>query len=187
MGIAWRLLLIPVLPHSRTMNYKDAMNRWRTRSLFCETNRTKDDYPSVYTLKQQDHNGLPSLYRLYMETGDITEYEFAEEHLGGWQHWLTLCKSDWFQEHVTLWRDELEVRLRSQALRAIAEDAASQSKSAIASAKYLANGEYKPRTRGRPSKAEVEAAKKKEVAIDKQLSDDAERIGLELAVNNDAK
>ena len=169
--------------------FKDTKNRWRTQSLFAETISTKysgraDKYPPLYTLRDKDYDGLPSLHRLYIELEDPTGYLIANEYLGGWQHWLVLTRLKWFKEYLAIWQDELDVLLKVRGLRQIVKDAGSDSKTALASAKYLANAQYKDRRVGRPSKAEIDAEREKEAAIDKQLAEEAERVGLKL-VDND--
>ena len=168
--------------------FKDAMGRWRTQSLFIETSYSKDylteGYTPLFSLKDYDHQGKPSLKRLYLETADPTEYRFAVSHLGGWAHWLTLCELKWFQPYVDEWRMELEVKLRSDALIRVIEDSHSDSRSSTQSAKYLADGGYKEKAkRGRPTKQD----QAREKAIKDRLSKDAERIGLSIIKQAEGK
>lgn len=69
-----------------------------------------------YTLKRRDYKGYPSLYRLYMEMGDPTEYTFATKYLYDWKHWNLLCDTSWFKPHIDEWREELEIKHQAQAL-----------------------------------------------------------------------
>jgi hypothetical protein len=150
------------------------MGRYRTLSLFCETNQ--DSEPPVFTLKPRDHNGLPSMKRLYLEYEDPTEYEFAIATLGSWEHWLKLSGADWFQKYITAWRDELEVKLRSKGVAKLKDQAASGNKDA---AKWLAEkGWDKRQGAGRPTKREIEEEQQKRAKVASSLTDDAERIGL---------
>lgn len=164
--------------------FKDGRGRWRTMSLFLETSYGKEwtskSMTPLYTLKDHDYQGLPSLKRLYLESCDLTEYMVATTCLGGWAHWQVLTNLKWFQDYVVLWREELEVKLRSDALRTVATDAVSETKSSVTSAKWIASGEYKEKKRGKPSKAEIDAETRRQSAIDKQLNEHAEAIGLSL-------
>jgi hypothetical protein len=92
-----------------------------TRRLFYETSYGLNDKTStIYTLKDQDHpDGYISLYRLYMDEEDLTEYRFAEKYLIGWSHWLILQECVWFKPYINRWRDELRNRIRSKAQDAI--------------------------------------------------------------------
>lgn len=138
--------------------FKSPTGQLLLQGLFFEQSPNPDT--PIYTLKDHDHRGLPSLYRLYMETDDPTEYFFATVYLDGWDHWERLCKSPWFKPYVERWRKELNVRLKARALLAMREEAAStEGKNRFAANKYLLdNGweEEKKNPRGRPSKQEVE-------------------------------
>jgi hypothetical protein len=97
-----------------------------------------------YTLKDRDHQSYPSLYRLYMEAADPTEYRFATAHLDGWVHWEELTQCDWFKPYVERWRRELDVKLRSEALAKIMAEAAAGSQNSYHANKYLLEGPWKP-------------------------------------------
>lgn len=155
--------------------YKDSMGRYRTQSLFFETNSVASETP-VFTLKPQDHKGYPSMKRLYLEYMDPTEYSFAIEVLGSWEHWLRLTGCDWFQEYITAWRDELDLKLRSEGvkrMRALANDGNKDA------AKWLAEKGWNKRSgAGRPSKEEVERERKQQARIASDIHGDAARLGI---------
>lgn len=157
--------------------FKNSNGVWLLRELFFETATNKDNV--LYTLKSEDLGDIPSLYRLYMESDDVTEYDFAIEHLGGWAHWKLLAAASFFQPYITEWRDELEIRARSRALAKVIATAAGDSKDAFAAQKFVANKEWdknKPPARGRPSNAQVKAAANDMAAEQKRLSDDLARL-----------
>lgn len=139
------------------------------KELFWELAGNKDN--ALYTLKDEDHevNGVlyPSLYRLYMEANDITEYQFALRHLHSWEHWKSLASAPFFQPYVAKWREELEVRQRSEALAKILQASKGSTRDSFVAAKYIAEGWDKPsKGRGRPSKQEIMTAAK-DLAEDK--------------------
>lgn len=107
------------------------------------------------------------------------EYEFAEEVLGGWEHWQLLC-SYAIKEQVKQWREELNIKLKAKAIRSIIQTATSNDKSALQAAKYLADEGYiqKEQTRGRPSKEEKERALRESQMIKDELDDDLKRLGI---------
>lgn len=132
----------------------------------------------LYTLKDEDHRGYPSLYRLYMEMEDLTEYEFANKHLDGWKHWEMLSSALWFRPFIVRWRKELELKLKARALREIMEEAASGGKHAFQANKYLIEKGWveKPEgKRGRPSKNEI----LQEALSPSDVSEDLERITIQ--------
>lgn len=155
-------------------------NQRKLRQLFFET-QGADKSAVVYTLKDKDHEGYPSLYRLYMEADDPTEYSFAVENLDSWDHWETLCQCTWFKPYISKWRHELEIRYKSRSLKQLNSIAADPShKDHTQTNKFLVTQGWKTDERrkgaGRPSKDEISKAAK-EIASDAQsISDDLARV-----------
>jgi hypothetical protein len=118
----------------------DNFTRWIGKGLFLEFRRydTEDLNLCLYTLKDEDHELYPSLYRLYMEMEDIHEAEFSKKYLGGYKHWKWLCNQDWFLPYVREWREELELLMMSRALRSIKEASLdSNNKVNLQASKYI--------------------------------------------------
>lgn len=145
--------------------FRNSMNTRLTKGLFYEL--SEDHTQDVYTLKDQDHlvgeKLYPSLYRLYMEAEDLLEYNFANTHLDGWEHWTMITGATWFKPYLDRWRKELELKVRSDALQRLREDALSNSKSAQLSNRFLLERGWDlevGKGRGRPSKAEIKQAAK---------------------------
>lgn len=160
------------------LNFRNSSGARYLKGLFYEESR--DKFSVVYTLKDHDHQGYRSLYLLYMECGDLTEYKFAMSHLDGWEHWEMLTSCNWFSPFVERWRRELELRIRSTALGAILSVAADTANPTSYHAnKYLLDGQWKPaKLRGRPSKEEIKSELHRQVASAKELDEDAIRVGL---------
>lgn len=149
------------------MNLKDRQGRPLTQSLFLELGY-KTEY-AVYTLKDEDYEyegkTYPSLKRLYLECADPTEYEFAIKHLLGWKHWTRIAENKVIKKHVDEWREELEVKLRSEGVRnaiKLAKDGTFQA------AKWVADRGWDKRAAGRPSEEE----KMKENRVQEKLSNE---------------
>jgi hypothetical protein len=155
--------------------YKDKMGRWITQGLFIE--HAADTSQALYTLKGYDLPDHPSIKKIYLELEDPTEYTIATEYFGGWDHWLRLCANKTIRAHIDEWRSELEVKLRSQAIRATIADAKSDSKSAAQSRRFLADKGWKEKRKaGAPSRAERAAIERD---IEQQVldyADDWERV-----------
>ena len=146
------------------------------KGLFFETTNA-DKASVVYTLKDHPHNGYPSLYLCYMQSNDLTEYEFAKEHLLNWDHWERLCNCNWFQPYLERWRKELELKIRAQALNSIIAESKSDSKSAYQAAKFLVERGWAPKNeKGRPSKEDVKLEANRIAEIQNTISEDLERI-----------
>lgn len=159
---------------------KDKIGRFRTASLFMELNQDSD--PAIFTLKENDHSlhGIDylSLKRIYLEFGDVTEYEFAIAVFGSWRHWQKLCNNKIIREHIDEWREELEIKIRARAIQSIITTAITEGSKGTTAAKWIAEASWKGSGRGRPSKEEVERTKRIHAGIDKDISDDLERIGV---------
>lgn len=155
-------------------SFKDSMNRWYTKGLFWETCFPENKSRATYTLKEQEHKGLPSLKQLYLDSEDLTEYSFATEYLGGWLHWKTLCKCAWFIPHLSDWREELEVRIRSKGIKSMIEH--SLTPKGQTSAKWLAEKGWVEKKRGAPSASEVKAELKQQAGIHAEVEDDLLRL-----------
>lgn len=144
----------------------DSAGRPLTQSLFLELGYSD---LSVYTLKDQDYNykgkELPSLKRIFLEHEDPTEYDFAVTHLLGWKHWQRLCDNKAIIKHISQWREELELKVRSQAVRDIMDMSADGSYQA---SKYLADKGWDKAAVGRPNKA----AKAREDKMNSLMNDD---------------
>lgn len=170
----------------KDFNFKDEKNRWRTMTLFVDPPiqfQRLNSYQSLYTLADKDKQGYPSFKRLYLEIADPTEYQVATQLVGGWEHWKVIISSRWFQEYLEPMREELEVKLRSEALTELIKHSKSSSPSAANSAKYIQSGDYTGKKRGRPSKTEVAAERQKQARIEDRLTQDMTRLGLKVVDN----
>lgn len=156
---------------------KDTMGRPLTQSLFLEIGYNVQY--AVYTLNDEDkeYDGriYPSLKRLYLECEDPTEYNFAITHLLGWNHWLRLNENKVLKPYFDEWRVEMEVMLRSEAVRAIM-DLTTSDNTNFQAAKWLADGQWSKRGAGRPSKADIERETSIRTRIGDELNFDIERM-----------
>jgi len=153
-------------------------NNFLLKSLFYETTGA-DKSSVVYTLKDVDHEGFPSLYRLYMETMDPTEWNFANKYLESWTHWERLKECSWFKPIHERWIRELDLKIKSKALFRIMHEATTNSKESFQANKYLLEKGWEPKTtsgRGRPSKEEVNRAAKGIAEEHRRLEQDLLRI-----------
>lgn len=152
----------------------DSMGKFRTQSLFLELGYGTD---ALFTLKDQDHEHEGTVYkslkRLYLEFEDPTEYEFANTVLLGWRHWQRMCENKVIRKHIDEWREELEVKLRSQAIRDAIQEA---KKGHFQAAKWVADRGWSTRGAGRPSKADIEHEKKVQARIDNEYGADVIRM-----------
>jgi hypothetical protein len=164
---------------TKSNNFRSPSSRRYLKGLFFET--TLADKTSVsYTLKEHDHQGYPSLYRLYMEEKDPTEYRFATKYLDGWSHWEELLQCTWFQPHIAAWRRELELYIKSQALVNIFEEAVHpEGKNFFHANKYLLERGWIDKTtntKGRPSKQDIKQEATRLAKEHEQVEGDYDRL-----------
>ena len=158
---------------------KDAQGRYRTNSLFYEYKVA--GMTPIWTIFDKDrkvgNKTYPSLKRIYMSYNHVPEYEydFAMNIFGDWDHWDRLSNHSSLKEVFARWREELDVRLKADAIREIIKVSQSESSSASQAARYIAEKGYISK-RGRPSKAEIEREKKIEAGVESELKEDFERI-----------
>lgn len=147
--------------------------------------KVKADKSTVlYTLKDTDHEGFPSFYRLYMEIDDPTEWRVAQELMDGWDHWEILCEANWFKPYINRWRRELEIRMKSKALSRIRTEAKTNAKEALAANRYLLEKGWEAKegkgrsNRGRPTKEEIKKAADHLASEERSLLEDMNRLRL---------
>lgn len=156
--------------------FLDSEGRPLTQSIFLEVGY--NDY-AIYTLKENDHeyNGkiYPSLKKLYLEMEDPTEYFFASRYLLGWKHWSRLKQNKVLKPHFEEWAEELEVKIRAQAIRDIISCSASE-QGGFQAAKWLADRGWDKKAVGRPTKADKEREDRIADTIAEQFSADIVRL-----------
>lgn len=160
----------------RSKFVNESGNRY-TKGLFYE--QTLADKSTVlYTLKDRDHKGYPSLYLLYMEEKDLTEYQFANKYLDGWEHWLQLCDCSWFEAFRDRWREELHLQGAAVALKQVQELAGSNNPGAMTAAKYLLEKGWRKKNDpvGRPSKEAIKKKAKEMLLTKDEIDSDHDRI-----------
>ena len=158
--------------------FTDTMGRMRTRSLFVELIDQKQidaGFIPLYTIRENP--AYIDMRSLYLVIGDITEYQFAIKAFGSWKHFKHMCTLGWFMALLSEWREELEIKIRSQAVQALIDTAVREGAKGTTAAKYVAEKGWMKK-RGRPSNEDVERERKIQAGIKDDLSDDAKRIGL---------
>ena len=75
------------------------------------------------------------------------------------------------------WDTELELKLRSGAIREVHEMSKLKGTQGLAAAKYIAGKEWEKGNKGRPKKADVERRIKQDADLAKQVNEDYELVG----------
>lgn len=160
------------------MIFKNKSGKWLTKSLFFDLTPKARPY-AVYTFKDEDHvdsrgGTYSSLKKLFLESDDPTEYKFATEHLGGWQHWKEMQTVPEINSHIEAWREERDVKLRSIGIRKLIDLA--EKDGSYQAAKFLADKGWDVSTKGRPSKEAVKREVKAQAKLKAVINNDINRI-----------
>lgn len=173
-----------MLQNSTNSPWKDHIGRWHVGALFLEKSTIRDVLPPRYTVNDADivKDGVTykSLKKIYMSCPHIPgyEYEFAQEHLGGWEHWQRLVDSS-LREMFKQWREELTIKQKAKALKGIILQSLEETPTAFQAGKYLVEEGWIEK-KGRPKKEDVERAAKIAAGVKDELDDDLQRIGLKV-------
>ncbi len=133
--------------------FKDSMQRWIISGLFREIAQ-KDTY-ILFTLEEAR--------QLFIGLNDPTGYLFSTAHLGGYTHWVALKESPSTGPHIAKWEEELEVKLRAEGLNSIYQ--LSKGDKGYQAAKFLADGGWKEKTTGRPTKEHIKRESRIQASI----------------------
>ena len=156
---------------------------FRTSSLFRDhpTKAVEPEFCMFYINREFSNDEYIALKEVYMQIADPTEYEFAMVVFGSFKHWKLLSDLFWTKDKVAEWRDELEIKLKSQAVLGIADmayDPEIKETTKLQSLKWLASSEFaEKKTKTAKAKEEKEQAIVSGV-ID-NVRDDFERLGIE--------
>lgn len=121
-------------------HFLDPMGRVRTQSLFWQFKNEK--YTPLYTLEDFDHDDCLSLKKLYLEMSDLGEYDFANKYFYNYDHWMRICKHAMLFPYIEKIREELELKLRSEAIKKIYDLAKGTNPAALNAAKFISKREW---------------------------------------------
>ena len=139
--------------------YKDKNNRWLTVGLFEETAGPNKSY-ILYTVEEARN--------LFLETGDVTGYVFAEKYLGGWQHFKALQASPVLRDMITEWCEDLEAKIRAEHLLGINKLG---KEGHYQASKFMVDRGWEEVSKGRPTKKEKEAHLNREDKLRSNVSE----------------
>lgn len=124
--------------------FKDSMNRVRTNSMFLELyHLSNDGAKPIFTNKERHCNGCWSFPLLYSELGDVTEYQVGQTLLYNYDHFCKLAASQNFRKMINSLRDNLERKVRAEALQVIRTlSKEGKESTALAAARFLAKREW---------------------------------------------
>lgn len=163
--------------------FKNNQGVYYTKGLFIEE-VLYDPISAIYSIKEYDRTldgkFYPSLYKLYMEMEDVTEYEFATTYLDGWTHWKKLCDTSFFKPHIEAWREELTIKLKAKALANIKLKAMDpDNKDSYQASKYLVEKGWEEKKKGgvgRPTKEKIKQEAQNILNTNNDVENDFQRL-----------
>lgn len=168
-------------------NFKGSNGKTKTKSLFYELCYS-DTEDAIFTLKDRDLEAHGKMYlslqKLYLQLApsDPTEYEFAQTVFGSWDIWKTVSSAANIKVHVARWRSEVEVKVKSEAIKAIAEEMKTKGRSSFSAAKLLLDKGWLDKENASQAKQKLKAREDEDQ--NKQalshLTEDAERLGIKV-------
>ena len=147
------------------------------RQLFVENRSIGENDTAIYTMQREDEGSYPSLYRLYMEVGDITEARFVSLYLYDWQQWEQISKCSWYRDEIARWRTDLKAKVMGELVDTLIKDAYSDSRSSKSSAKYLVD-KLSRGAKGKPTTAVVPTNEETTQKITHDIAEDVKRLRL---------
>lgn len=125
--------------------FKGYGNKWLSEALFIETAQQDDCVHALYTLQPWDRRKggkfYPSIHKLFVELGDVSEWKFASLYFDGYQHWLQIKAKPFFKEIYAAMVEELHAKLQHEAVENML-DQMREGKASQATLTYLANKGY---------------------------------------------
>ena len=126
-----------------TNKFKNSSGAWLTKALFYEVSYDRLDH-LLFTMKPEDFvlpsgEVLTSFPKLYIALciQDPTEATLADLVFGGHEHWKMISESASIKPYVESLREEVSVRIKSEALSYLLKEVREGGKSAYQSARYL--------------------------------------------------
>ena len=155
---------------------------FRTKALFKDHPQAEGngEYQVFFIGKEKSSKDYISLKEVYMAIEDPTEYEFAMVVFGSYRHWLHIAELSWAKDHVAEWRNELQMKIKSGAIKGVVnlvDDDYTKETTKLQALKYLANSDYAEKIT--TSKAK-KTAKKDSIAqaVSSEMSEDFKRLGI---------
>lgn len=181
---------MPLIPDNKLRNDQ---NRRITRSLFNEI--VFDEQFNFFTLKRWDYaprkgipDGLVSFPLTYLKycIEDPTEYSFALEVFGDWEHWMLVQELNPLKDLIAQLRAEKDIAIKSKGFLKIAKEVADDGKNSYQAAKWLAEKGWEPNEPAssvksrKAAKAEAEEESRQDQEAIKLAKSLADELGISI-------
>lgn len=124
--------------------FKGYGNKWLSEALFLESAQTSEEH-CLYSLMPWDKRKggvfYPSIHKLFVEMGDVSEWNFANKYFDGYQHWLQVKASAFFKPVYAAMVEELHAKIQGESVQKMIEQMKA-GEASQATLSYLANKGY---------------------------------------------
>jgi hypothetical protein len=136
-----------VLEENKNLLFSPDSHRFIGGPLLYQVNIYRKEIPverALLTMHPQDmvheEHGtyLFSLHKIYMQCADPTEYSVAQKLFGSFKLWQAFVANATVAPHIEELRDELDLKLKSEAMAALRETMLTEGAKGTTAAKYLA-------------------------------------------------
>lgn len=129
----------------------------------------QDHIPVIWTLKEW--------HDVYVEEEDLTGYKAALRLVGSWKEWQRMMKgAASLARIVDEWNEEIKIKIKSRAFENVVSLTVRKDSVGLSAAKWINEEGWDKRRAGRPTKAQVNAEKKKLAKEAQTTKDEAERV-----------
>lgn len=138
----------------------------------------RKSYKVLFEDASCETHDLIKFHDVFVEQEDLTEYRAALILVGSWKEWESI-KRNWpaFNSHIIMWKEEIVIRLRSQALEKLVTLAKGNSSQAASAAKWLAEEGWSKRAgKGRATKSETQRQSMEIAAAAAETKSEEERM-----------
>lgn len=136
-------------------------------------------YAETEEEKQNAKYDMENFHEVFLDEADLTEYKAAMRLTGSWEEWSRF-KHQWptFRYNIAKWKEELEVKLRSDAMSKLVSLVASKSDQTAATVcKFLVQSGWDKREgAGRPSKTEMRKQAQEIARVAADTKEEEDRI-----------
>lgn len=126
-----------------------------------------------------DLNTILDLKPQYLRYGDPTEYSFIKNCIGSIDQWDTIVNSKEGAPIIAKWREELALKLSSEAFSRILEASRGETRDALGANKYIyeaLSSQKEDKKVGRPSREAIAKEAHRLVEDDKQREEALQRL-----------
>lgn len=136
-----------------------------------------EEFPDFHRDHIEVIYSLSEWHKVYVEEEDITGYSAAMKLLGDWEEWQRMMNgSAKLAREVDKWNEEIKTRIKSRAFKNIVALTRRDDGVGLSAARWINEEGWYRKKAGRPSKAQVDAEKKRLAKEAQTTKEEADRV-----------